>query len=116
MWLVQQRAERGGELRSEVGTAVAQAESLRKGFHFHEARELLEQARQRLEPTGPDDLRRQVEQARADLELAESLDTARLRAATLVAGSFDPVRGRAAATRRHSRGQGWADRGTTARR
>jgi eukaryotic-like serine/threonine-protein kinase len=40
VWLVQQRAE----LRSEVGTAVAQAVSLRKRFHFHEARALLEEA------------------------------------------------------------------------
>ena len=52
------------ELRNEVVTTVAQAVSLRQGFHFHEARELLEQVRQRLEPAGPDDLRRQVDQAR----------------------------------------------------
>jgi serine/threonine-protein kinase len=90
-WLVQQRAERRAELRNEVGTAVAQAVSLRKGFHFHEARELLEQARQRLGPAGPDDLRRQVDQARADLELAENLDTARLRAATPAEGQFGPA-------------------------
>ena len=67
--LVQQQAERRAELRTEVGTAVAQAVSLRKGFHFQEARALLEQARQRLEPAGPDDLREQVTQARAELEL-----------------------------------------------
>ena len=87
-WLLQQRAERRAELRSEVGTAVAQAVSLRRGFHFHEARELLEQARQQLGPAGPDDVRRQVEQARDDLKLAESLDTARMRAATPVEGRF----------------------------
>src|SRR5438270_547706 len=69
MWAAQQRGERRAqaaqrdrELRNEVDTAVAQAERLRKGFHFREARELLEQARQRLEPTGPDDLRREVGQ------------------------------------------------------
>ena len=50
VWFVQQRAERRAELRREVGTAVAQAGSFRKQFHFHEARELLEQARQRLQP------------------------------------------------------------------
>jgi serine/threonine-protein kinase len=61
VWLVQQRARHDGELRNEVGTTVAQAVSLRKGFHFPEARELLEQARQRLEPAGPADLRRLVE-------------------------------------------------------
>jgi serine/threonine-protein kinase len=86
-WLVQQRAGRRAELRSEVGTAVAQAVSLRKRFHFHEARELLEQARQQLELTGPDELRRQVDQAQADLELVENLDSARLRVAITVEGS-----------------------------
>jgi tetratricopeptide (TPR) repeat protein len=98
LWLVQQQAERRaeaarheGELRNEVSTAVAQSRSLRVGFHFHEARQLLEQARQRLEPAGPDDLRRQVEQARADLDLAEHLDDARLQAAMFVRGKFDPA-------------------------
>jgi serine/threonine-protein kinase len=81
VWFVEQRAARRAELRSEVGTAVAQAASLRKRLHFREARELLEQARQLLEPAGPDDLRRQVDQARADLKLVENLDTARLRMA-----------------------------------
>ena len=63
VWLVQQRAE----LRNEVVTTVAQAVSLRQGFHFREARQLLEQVRQRVERAGPDDLRRQVDQARADV-------------------------------------------------
>jgi tetratricopeptide (TPR) repeat protein len=95
LWLVQQRAERRAEvfqrdreLRSEVGTAVAQAESLRERFHFHEARQLLEQARHQLEPTGPGDLRQQLKLALADVDLAEDLDTARLRAATPVEGRF----------------------------
>ena len=48
VWFVQQRAERCAELRREVGTAMAQAGSFRKQFHFREAGELLEQARQRL--------------------------------------------------------------------
>ncbi len=87
VWLVQQRAE----LRNEVVTTVAQAESLRQGFHFREARQLLEQVRQRVERAGPDDLRRQVDQARADVNLAERLDDARTQAATLVDadGIFD---------------------------
>jgi serine/threonine-protein kinase len=96
VWLVQQRAERqaetarhDAELRNEVHTAVAQAVSLRKGFHFHEARELLEQARHRLEPAGPDNLRRQVDQGRADLDLAERLDAARLRAGVLFEEDLD---------------------------
>ena len=89
VWLVQQRAE----LRNEVVTTVAQAVSLRQGFHFHEARQLLEQVRQRVERAGPDDLRRQVDQARADVILAQRLDDARTQAATLVDtdGIFDPA-------------------------
>jgi eukaryotic-like serine/threonine-protein kinase len=87
VWLVQQRARHDAEMRNDAGTAAAQAERLRKGFHFREARELLEQARQRLEQAGPDDLRRQVEQAQADLNLAERLDAARIIA--LLAGGGD---------------------------
>src|SRR5438270_182208 len=48
-WLLQQRSQHNRELRSEIGTAVTQAVSLRSGFHFNEARALLEEARQRLE-------------------------------------------------------------------
>src|SRR5262249_30710522 len=58
VWLVLQRDRHDAELRSEVGTAVTQAERFRQGFHFHEARALLEEARQRLASAGPDDLRR----------------------------------------------------------
>src|SRR5205823_7188252 len=78
VWLVQQRARHDAEMRNDVGTAVAQAVSLRKGFHFHEARELLEQARLRVGPAGPEDLRRQVDQGLADLDLVARLDSARL--------------------------------------
>jgi serine/threonine-protein kinase len=82
VWLVQQRAE----LRSEVDTTVAQAVSLRQGFHFGEARQLLDQVRQRVERAGRADLRRRVDQGRADLDLAERLDAARIETATLVGG------------------------------
>jgi serine/threonine-protein kinase len=91
VWFVQQRARHDGEVRSDVGTAVDQAASLRKGFHYAEARELLEQARRRLGPAGRDDLRRQVDQAGDELELVKNLDAARLRTATSVAGRFDPA-------------------------
>ena len=98
VWLLEQQAERrvevaqlDADLRSEIKTAVAQAASLRKGFHFREARELLEQARQRLELAGPDDLRRQVEQAQTDLKLADRLDAARIKSATLAGGVDAPA-------------------------
>ena len=89
VWLVQQRAE----LRNEVITTVAQAVSLRQGFHFHEARQLLEQVRRRVERVGPDDLRRQVDRATADSNLVERLDDARTQAANLVDtdGVFSPA-------------------------
>jgi serine/threonine-protein kinase len=90
VWFAQQRVQRDRELHSEVTTAVNQAASLRKGFHFDEARELLEQARQRLEPAGPDDLRRLVKLARSELDLAERLDTIQLRGAQPKSGRYDP--------------------------
>jgi hypothetical protein len=84
VWLVQQRAE----LRSEVVTTVDQAARLREGFHFHEARQLLEQVRQRVERAGPNDLRRQVNQAIADVILAQRLDDARAPVAKFIDGEF----------------------------
>src|SRR5262249_39240598 len=75
-------ARRDAELRNEVGAAVAQAVTLRQDYHFREARELLERARQSLERAGPDDLRRRVSQGRADLELAIQLDDIRMKRAT----------------------------------
>ena len=87
VWLVQQRAE----LRNEVVTTVAQAVSLRQGFHFGEARQLLDQVRQRVERAGRADLRGRVDQARADLDLVEHLDDARIQVPTLVEGKYEPA-------------------------
>jgi serine/threonine-protein kinase len=96
MWLVRQQAERKYEalrqvetLRKEVEAARTQAEIFRDGLHFREGRERLLQTRQLLEAAGPDDLRRQLDQAVADVDLAEKLDAARLQAATNVEGRFD---------------------------
>jgi serine/threonine-protein kinase len=98
MWAAQQRGERRAEaaqrdreLRIEVGTFVSQAATLRQGFHFQEAQQLLTQARQRLEMAGPDDLRGKVRQAGDDLDLAVRLDGARAQAATLVDGRYEPA-------------------------
>jgi serine/threonine-protein kinase len=94
VWIVQQRADRreealkrDWEMRSGVNTNVTQAESLRKAFRFREARKFLEQARQQLGPAGSDDLRQQVDQCWDDLVLAERLDMARIKAATLASGT-----------------------------
>jgi tetratricopeptide (TPR) repeat protein len=95
LWLQRRQSERrneaarrDAELRSEVNTAVTQAVSFRKRFHFREAQELLDQARQHLGPTGPEDLRRQVEEAQSDLKLAQTLDKVRMRLASPVAGNY----------------------------
>jgi tetratricopeptide (TPR) repeat protein len=92
VWLMQQWSERQAELRNEVGTLVSQAASSRQQFHFHQARKLLEQARQRLGAAGPDDVRWQLDRSCADLDLAEGLDAARTQAAILIGGRFDPTR------------------------
>jgi tetratricopeptide (TPR) repeat protein len=96
LWLQAVRAERHAEaarheqtLRQEVEAALTQAASFRQGFHFPQAHALLEQARLRLDPTGPDDLRRRLEQALADLHLAERLDAARLQPAIIVKEELD---------------------------
>jgi tetratricopeptide (TPR) repeat protein/tRNA A-37 threonylcarbamoyl transferase component Bud32 len=82
-WFVQQQSRRNAELRNEIGTDVTEAVSLRRGLHFREAGELLDQARQRVGPAGPVDLRRLVDQGQTELYLAERLDAARIQAATL---------------------------------
>ena len=75
-----------------MNTALPQVASLRRQYHFREARELIEFARKRLEQAaGPEDLRRQVNQCRADLDLAERLDAARTDWATLVDHEFKPA-------------------------
>jgi serine/threonine-protein kinase len=86
-WLVQQQNRRSAELRNEIGTVVTEAASLRRGLHFREAGALLDQAEQRLAPAGPVDLRRQVDQGRAERYLAERLDAARIQAATFAGGT-----------------------------
>jgi tetratricopeptide (TPR) repeat protein len=93
LWAQRQRAVRQAEaarqaeaLRLEVGAALGQAARFRLAGHFEECRELLEQARQRAGTNGPDDLRKQVDQALADTGLVERLDHARQRALAVVKG------------------------------
>jgi tetratricopeptide (TPR) repeat protein len=96
LWLQRQRAGRQAEaarqaeaLRQEVGAVLGQVARFRRGGHFEEGRQLLEQARRRVGDGGPADLRGQVEQASADTDLAERLDAAQQRVATLVGGHLD---------------------------
>jgi serine/threonine-protein kinase len=96
IWFAEQRADRraetarrDAELRAGVDTALAQAASLRDGFHFREARQELDRVRLELEPSGPRDLRERVEHGLDDLGLVERLDAARNHAATIVGGFLD---------------------------
>jgi serine/threonine-protein kinase len=91
VWFVQRRAEHERDLRRDIDMAVAQAARLRDGYQFHEAFDLLEQARQRLATSGPDDLHWQVKQAADDLDLAKRLDAARLQAAAFLQGKYNPA-------------------------
>ncbi len=96
LWYQQQVAEkreeaarREAELREAVAAALDKVADLRQRARWGEARAVLEQVRQRLGPSSPEDLRRQVEQAEADLALVDHLEAARLKASIWVEGHFD---------------------------
>ena len=79
-WVVRDRAAREGELREAVTGALDKVTDLRQRARWGEAQAVLGQVRQRLGSSGSKALRRQVQQAEADLALADRLDAARLKA------------------------------------
>ncbi len=79
-WVVRDRSAREAELREAVTAALDKVTDLRQRARWGEAQAVLEQVRQRLGPSGAEDLRRQVEQAEADLALVDRLEAARLKA------------------------------------
>jgi superkiller protein 3 len=85
----EEAARREAELREAVRAGLDKVTDLRQRAHWGEARAVVEQVRQRLGPSGPEDLRCQVEQADADLALVDRLDAARLKAAVWVGDHFD---------------------------
>jgi eukaryotic-like serine/threonine-protein kinase len=92
LWLQGQwAAHSAAELRQRqaVGTALEKAGELRQRGRWAEALAVLDQTRDRLGEAGPADLRRQVEQAMADLTLVDRLQTIRLKRSILVEGKFD---------------------------
>jgi serine/threonine-protein kinase len=92
LWVQRQRAERAAEAarqREAVETALGNAQELQRQARWSEARAVLEQTRDRLGETGPEDLRRRVERAAADVALVDRLDGIRLRRSTVVEGGFD---------------------------
>ncbi len=84
-----QEAERQAQLREAVTGALDKVADLRQRARWGEAQAVLEQVRQRLGSSGAKDLRRQVEQAEADLALVDRLDAARLKAAVVAVNRFD---------------------------
>jgi serine/threonine-protein kinase len=92
LWVQRQQAERAAEAvrqRQAVETALDKAGDLGRRGRWAEARAVLEQTRDGLGDAGPEDLRRRVEQATADLALVDRLEAIRLRRSTLVEGKFD---------------------------
>jgi serine/threonine-protein kinase len=92
LWVQRQRAERAAEAvrqREAVEAALDKARGLQQQARWAEARAILEQTRDRLGEAGPEDLRRRVEQATADLALVDRLETIRLKRSTIVEGKLD---------------------------
>jgi serine/threonine-protein kinase len=83
-------AEREARLRQGVATALSKAADLQQQANWGAARAVLDQVQAQLHGA-PADMRRQVEQAQADLRLVSQLDAVRLKAATWVQGGFDYV-------------------------
>jgi tetratricopeptide (TPR) repeat protein len=84
-----EQARRDAEQRQAVEFALEKAAGLRQQARWREAQAVLEQARQRLGDSGPDDLRRRLGAAETELALVNRLDAIRQRIATWVEESFD---------------------------
>ncbi len=72
--------------REMVESALAKATALREKLRFGEAATLLEQGRKALGEGGPDDLRRGLGRAEAELDLVRRLDAIRQRLAVVARG------------------------------
>jgi serine/threonine-protein kinase len=82
-------ARRETELRQGVATDLQTAAALRDQARWATARQVLARTRARLGATGPADLREQLGQATADVELAARLDDIRQKRSVWVEGKFD---------------------------
>jgi tetratricopeptide (TPR) repeat protein len=85
----EEAARREAELREGVRAALDKVTDLRQRARWGETRAVLEQVRQRLWPSGPEDLRHEVAQADKDLTLVDRLDAARLIKSVWVGRHFD---------------------------
>ncbi len=88
-WVVRDRSARETESREAVTAALDKVTDLRQRARWGEAQAVLEQVRQRLGPSGANDLRRKLERAEADLALVDRLETARLKASALSDNRLD---------------------------
>jgi serine/threonine-protein kinase len=95
LWLQRQQAERQGRAQEAIEAALIQAPGLRQQGRWPEAKAVLTQASSRLDDAGSEDLRRRLQQAAADLELAATLEQIRLTPA--IEGYRFDYRGMAAA-------------------
>jgi serine/threonine-protein kinase len=81
--------QRDSEKRRVVETALKKAAEFMNQARWAEARAVLDQAAACLGKDGPDDLKRQVEQTRKDVELILRLEEIRIQKANLADGRFD---------------------------
>jgi eukaryotic-like serine/threonine-protein kinase len=80
------QARRDAEKRQQVEAALDKAATLREQARWGEARAVLDQARGVLGDVRPDDLRRRLDLADAEVALVNRLDAIRQRRATLLVG------------------------------
>jgi Tfp pilus assembly protein PilF/tRNA A-37 threonylcarbamoyl transferase component Bud32 len=94
-WWARRQAEqrqtdkRERAVEAALAAALDKATAMERQARWAEARAVLEQAASRLGEGKRDDLRRRLEGARQDLDLAARLDAVYLKRATLVKGRFD---------------------------
>jgi tetratricopeptide (TPR) repeat protein len=89
----EEAARREGRTREAVAAALQQADALRLQGRWLEAKAVLLQAETRLDDPGPDDLRQdlrqQLQRARAALDVVIRLEGIRLKRASMVDGTID---------------------------
>jgi serine/threonine-protein kinase len=79
LWLQREAARQEAEQRRAVEASLVRAAELRQQARWDQALERLDEAHHRLGGAGPADLRRRVEQMRADVHLVRRLDAARFK-------------------------------------
>jgi tetratricopeptide (TPR) repeat protein len=85
----EEEARRDGDQRQLVESALEKATAMREQLRFREAAAMLAQGWKALGDGGPDDLRKRLELAEAQLALVKRMDTIEQRWATIVEGDFD---------------------------